>query len=525
MWPCMCARGRRMETRSAGAIASHELVAFGTCAGALDMRQSGMDHVRHAAHSTCRRSGRRSTVGTQTVARRGTGLRMVAPTPGIPSTAQSVTESPASGRVPQALQEEPLTEPEDVVRTMLRIINQSVFDGDVPAAEAGLARVLEQRLAWSSPIFDLKSAGQFFLELDKIRTFLVKPKLSVYNVRVLDDDLDAASNANAENVTVSYSWTFSGFWPIFWRPRIVLSGEAKAVVDMQKKCVMSIVDSWNITLPRLLRQIVPRLGDLYWFFAFPPAEWSTENRKLVSSAPEYRIFLEPPSEELRTFQHADDVMDTWWVYPAPVEAAFVSDVKNTQEILASAPVLVGRHGERYSWSVTIPSLVRDGLAAASALKSPDAAQVVRVGARRVAVSRPYGGLSTSEKTYEEAIKLLAALRRDKILGPAFRELGSDDAIIRSNRLCLASYNTTAGFNPSGALVAINFVRYPFQVRRNEVWVFLDDPADAQPLPMDEVRAVLTVLAKDDSKVEYAYRLDDDLMVVEEPLTEEDDREK
>jgi len=365
-----------------------------------------------------------------------------------------------------------------VVKQMMKSLSK--FINDSGESEVDLKRMLDDELVWDNPLFTANSSEKAISELKKFKNFFLKTRFECTQV--------AGASESDSSSTCFVSWTISGFWPVPWRPRVVVSGVSRVTVSEKK--VSIVRDEWNISPLKLLRQGIPRFGDIIWLYGSPHAEWTTENYKTIRSTSNYRVVEVPSGQEIQAIQPGTMVSDAWFAIPTAPPNAFSGMTKRTENYFTVSPVTVNRrsNSDDYLWSVGVPSVLSNGTCMPN---FSDTVSIVKHSGRVIAVSKPFGGLSSSEITYQKAQLLLNELRKSEELQKAFPDCWQDDdAIIKSDRVRLACYNVKASFNTRGQFAFLNFIAYPFQPRRQEIWVFLDSGVEETlPIPENAVNSL------------------------------------
>ena len=257
--------------------------------------------------------------------------------------------------------------------------------------------------------------------------------------------------------TYEVAWTFSGTWPLPWRPRVRVSGTCTVTTSRDGaggggggvRRVLSLEDRWAAPaggLPGLLaEQVVPRALDLLNVYASPHSErvpWrvleSREGYAVVETVPQAvlvaTVDLDPQAsaaEEARL--QGTFLPDHAFAEPLRFKGKFgdaylaTSPLSSTVESIgggeAGSPLSAG--ARRVSWTVPIPTQLCPGLdpwGCLPALSEPSAedagpcrgatlAYAVQP-ARRLAVA-PFGLDDTvSEAAAAARRALLNAMRRD-----------------------------------------------------------------------------------------------------------------
>ena len=227
-----------------------------------------------------------------------------------------------------------------------------------PSATAGvrLRDILAQNCRWDGDTESVGGAGIVEQRVQAIGAFYGNPKFSITKCVVLDDDDEqrsaesndgpvtppesnddallfgilpnpfAASSSSPSSSSSSkrskkgaflVEWTFSGTWPLPWRPRLRISGECLVTATLQEKnpggaseegssgagaewSVLALEDRW--IAPRdfggaLRDQLLPRAADLLNVYSTPHAEFPEWTR--VDRRRGYDIYEAPASLALQ----------------------------------------------------------------------------------------------------------------------------------------------------------------------------------------------------------------------------------
>lgn len=122
-----------------------------------------------------------------------------------------------------------------------------------------LLSTLSTQCKWSSPLVsDLQELKD---ELPKFMSFFGDPRLQIFNMTFSPIDN-----------TLIISYQLSMWWPMPWRPRIIIPGTASVVFD--GNTVKEVVSTWSTSpLQILTQQFPPRIWDMYSVFASPTPEY------------------------------------------------------------------------------------------------------------------------------------------------------------------------------------------------------------------------------------------------------------
>ena len=142
--------------------------------------------------------------------------------------------------------------------TVQRFISswQSAVKGDVEP----IRRVMASEAKWDSPIGstaeDIRKGFQLY------SSFFLEPALTVFSTK----------NTNGNIYEIEYQLSF--WYPMPWRPRIIIPGRARIEISPENRMVTSVEERWTVSLADVfLRQFPPRFWDLWNSFSTPAPEY------------------------------------------------------------------------------------------------------------------------------------------------------------------------------------------------------------------------------------------------------------
>lgn len=147
---------------------------------------------------------------------------------------------------------------------------------------AALGSMLKSDCRWSNPVASGVGSESLCELLNETGSFFEAP---VFHVMGGDES--------------QVEWRASGSWPVPWRPRAVVSGSSRLVIN-EMGLIASIEDAWQETPFNVFtRQVLPRLRDMLDFYMTPPAELALEERMRYTLPRGFRVLRCPPVVCLR----------------------------------------------------------------------------------------------------------------------------------------------------------------------------------------------------------------------------------
>ena len=113
---------------------------------------------------------------------------------------------------------------------------------------------------WDSPIGstaeDMRKGFQLY------SNFFLEPALTIFNIK----------NTEANVYQIEFQLSF--WYPMPWRPRIIIPGSARVEISSEDRKVTSVEERWTVSLTDIfLRQFPPRFWDLWNSFSTPAPEY------------------------------------------------------------------------------------------------------------------------------------------------------------------------------------------------------------------------------------------------------------
>ena len=125
-----------------------------------------------------------------------------------------------------------------------------------------LQSIVGKDATWDNPF--VSSATQLFEGLTQFSQFFSEPALTIYNVTML--------NSAATELEIEYQLSF--WYPMLWRPRIIIPGRAYIRTNDNFDSVSSVKENWDVSvLDIFTKQLPPRFWDFYHVFCSPTPEY------------------------------------------------------------------------------------------------------------------------------------------------------------------------------------------------------------------------------------------------------------
>lgn len=146
------------------------------------------------------------------------------------------------------------TLPSDIVQSFIGSWKSAV-KGDVES----LGRVIAPAARWDSPIGSTADETRRAYQL--YSNFFLEPALTVFSTDSIGTSV----------FRVEYQLSF--WYPMPWRPRIIIPGSARVEVSADKRQILAVDERWEVSLVDVfLRQFPPRFWDLWNSFSTPTPE-------------------------------------------------------------------------------------------------------------------------------------------------------------------------------------------------------------------------------------------------------------
>ena len=116
-------------------------------------------------------------------------------------------------------------------------------------------------LNWENPILQTNKRTEINETLIQFSNFFLEPSVIFFDTQYKADD------------TVEIMYQLSFWYPMPWRPRIIIPGKLKLKFDSNKQLILNIKEKWDISIQEVFtRQLPPRFWDLYHSFSSIPPE-------------------------------------------------------------------------------------------------------------------------------------------------------------------------------------------------------------------------------------------------------------
>lgn len=115
---------------------------------------------------------------------------------------------------------------------------------------------------WSSPVS--KTLDNMKEQFINFSDFFPDPALTVYDRRI-----------DAKNNEIELDYQLSFWYPLPWRPRIIVPGKAILKTNAEGNRVLSVQEEWEVSITNILtKQAAPRLWDIWHIFSTPTPEYA-----------------------------------------------------------------------------------------------------------------------------------------------------------------------------------------------------------------------------------------------------------
>lgn len=119
--------------------------------------------------------------------------------------------------------------------------------------------LMPQGISWKSPV--VSSGSDLKDVLKQFSSFFKSPALTFFDVQYKESQ-----------ATINYQLSF--WYPMFWRPRIIIPGTISLKFSSDLNCIVDVMDVWDVTLfDILLKQLPPRWWDVFNSFSSPCPEY------------------------------------------------------------------------------------------------------------------------------------------------------------------------------------------------------------------------------------------------------------
>lgn len=324
--------------------------------------------------------------------------------------------------------------------------------------------------AWSTPLIDCQDRDSVVQMMDDFMGFVLSPVLLF------------TSEIMASASTVRLEWLLSFTYPLPWRPRITISAHSEVTLAASKDRVSAVVDNWDIPPLNMIRQALPRLSDILWFYPSPHAEIDIGTRKILQKGSGYRIVRVAARPQILIEGIANEkTAKLATAIPALPFGSFIGSLRRKEDYSTVSPVAVRCLGKnedgnfRLEFAVPVPGLLLDensGRATPLPPHSSPDARILLSPARRCAILR-YNGYGVEELFEKKLGQLVEKLQADGHL-----PLGKD---VDRRNVWSRSYDSKVGFNGASemAIGTCGGVGYGIPPRWNEILIELPDNDDSE----------------------------------------------
>ena len=229
----------------------------------------------------------------------------------------------------------------------------SVFKGDQSKMNDLMKN--SQKLQWENPL--ISDFNELKEGWDNFAQFFQDPTLIIY------------SKSKNDQGKIELDFQLSFWYPIFWRPRIIIPGKAIIECNSDYTSIIGVKEEWELTLSDIvLKQLLPRFWDIWHLYSSPPSEYVPEEKVIRKN--NGVAFVQLPQQIVCDISWANKAE-----FPGPpltttpsfsLFGKFRTSLPNrdptfaTQPIEVSSAKYIGRDGEAWkqsTWSYTVPTCV------------------------------------------------------------------------------------------------------------------------------------------------------------------------
>lgn len=157
---------------------------------------------------------------------------------------------PLQRKLVQLTKTSPMNDPiHDKSDTFMKYLSQALEGGDIKSLDL----VLMKDCKWSNPIVSNKA--ELLVALQQFSRFFPEPLLYSFQKDIIN------------NKTICISYQLSFWYPLPWRPRIVIPAQANVTFSDDLSMVCSVTEIWSVSLLNIFwNQMVPRWWDVWHVF-------------------------------------------------------------------------------------------------------------------------------------------------------------------------------------------------------------------------------------------------------------------
>lgn len=128
--------------------------------------------------------------------------------------------------------------------------------------QINLKKVLAPQATWENPF--VSSSSDLMDGLAQFSNFFEEPALTVFKI--------SPFGISGNQVEIEYHLSF--WYPMAWRPRIVIPAKAIVTMSSDQKSIISVKETWEISiLDIFMKQLLPRFWDVWHVFCSPSPEY------------------------------------------------------------------------------------------------------------------------------------------------------------------------------------------------------------------------------------------------------------
>jgi hypothetical protein len=163
-------------------------------------------------------------------------------------------------RLQTSIQEPPITNIPSINNAPIREQFTSSWKEAIKGNSKDLYSLLAGNKKWENPVSS--SSDEMKKLFQQCQDFFIEPALTIYQV----------SDVVNSKFTVEYHLSF--WYPLPWRPRIIIPGMATVQLNPDSTSIESITETWEVSLLDIfLKQMPPRFWDLWNSYSTPTPEY------------------------------------------------------------------------------------------------------------------------------------------------------------------------------------------------------------------------------------------------------------
>lgn len=158
----------------------------------------------------------------------------------------------------------PLSPPISPISPLLDTTNKfiSAWRNGLQGNQIDLKEIIDKKIKWENPF--VTNSNELMEGLSQFSSFFSEPSLTVFNIKL--------SETNINQVEISYYLSF--WYPMAWKPRIIIPSTAIITLNNEQNKVISVHEKWEISMGEVFtKQLLPRFWDIWHCFCSPSPEY------------------------------------------------------------------------------------------------------------------------------------------------------------------------------------------------------------------------------------------------------------